>query len=95
MVLLVWGIVLPDSLRAQNTILKGSIEIAASGGYSAGLSTVDKFTDIADLIADLARLTGSSVTFDPGSNSKWNIGFLSSRGLRRDSGSCRVNIRYL
>lgn len=84
MVLLVWGIVLPDSLRAQNTIQKGSIEIAASGGYSAGLSTVDKFTDIADLIADLASLTGSSVTFDPGSNSKWNIGFSGGYAIRPD-----------
>lgn len=74
-VLLAWGMFQPDSLRAQQpTVQERSFEAAVSAGFSGGVGSVDKFTDLAALIADLQTLTGGSVTFDPGSNSKWNLG---------------------
>jgi hypothetical protein len=62
------------SLAAQNSMPQGTIEAAASVGITNGLGSVNQFTNIPGLIGDLANLSGGVVRFDPGSNTKWNVG---------------------
>jgi hypothetical protein len=73
--LLVCGFSSPLSLMAQEAITKGTVEIAGSAGFSAGVGSVDRFTDIDGLVSDLINVSGGNfVSFDPGSKTKWNIG---------------------
>jgi hypothetical protein len=74
-VILVCGFFSPLSLMAQEAISKGTIEVAGSVGFSSGIGSVDRFTDIAGLVSDLTNVSGGGlVGFDPGSRTKWNIG---------------------
>ena len=73
-VLLASGVLFTPVLEAQATMPRGTVEAAGSAGVSAGLGSVDKFTNIAGVIGDVSNLSGGTVTFDPGSNTKWNIG---------------------
>src|SRR5262245_47336379 len=62
------------TLEAQNAMPQGTIEATASAGISNGVGAVNQFTNIPGLIGDLANLSGGAVRFDPGSNTKWNVG---------------------
>jgi Outer membrane protein beta-barrel domain len=74
MVLLASVLFSTPPLQAQATMPQGTVEVSGSAGLSSGLGSVDKFTDITGVIVDVARLSGGTVTFDPGSNTKWNVG---------------------
>src|SRR5262245_38720907 len=62
------------SLEAQLDMPARTVEVAGSAGFSSGVGAVDRFTSITKLVADVSTLTGGTVTFDPGSNTKWNLG---------------------
>jgi len=74
MVLFASGLLFTPALEAQATMPRGTVEAAGSAGVSTGLGSVDKFTDIAGVIRDVSSLSGGTVTFDPGSNTKWHVG---------------------
>jgi len=73
-ILLGAGLASTPALVAQATIPQGTVEVSGSVGLSSGLGSVDKFTNIAGVIRDVSGLSGGPVTFDPGSNTKWNFG---------------------
>src|SRR5215475_11087358 len=70
------------SLEAQGEMPQGTIEGAASVGISNGVGAVNQFTNIPGLIGDLANLSGGAVRFDPGSNTKWNVGVSGGYAIR-------------
>jgi hypothetical protein len=70
------------SLEAQGAMPQGTIEAAASAGISNGLGSVNQFTNIPGLIGDLTNLSGGVVRFDPGSNTKWNVGVSGGYAIR-------------
>jgi Outer membrane protein beta-barrel domain len=74
MVFLAAAFLSTPALEAQATMPQGSVEVSGSAGISSGLGSVDKFTDITGVIRDVARLSGGTVFFEPGSNTKWNVG---------------------
>jgi opacity protein-like surface antigen len=83
-ILLGAGILATPAVEAQTTIPRGTVEVSASVGLSGGLGSVDKFTNIAGLIRDVSGLSGGPVTFDPGSNTKWNFGASGGYAIQSD-----------
>jgi Outer membrane protein beta-barrel domain len=83
-VLFTSGLLFTPSLEAQATMPQGTVEVAGSVGISSGLGSVDRFTDIAGVIRDVGNLSNATVTFDPGSNTKWNVGASGGYAIRSD-----------